>query len=58
MEFADLTAQFPEYEGTRSIVLVEVSRISDSCGYGVPCFNTKASAASFPPGPTSWDPKG
>ncbi len=41
MEFADLTAQFPEYDGTRSIVLVEVSRISDSCGYGVPLLEYK-----------------
>jgi hypothetical protein len=35
-EFSDLAAHFPEYQGTRSIVLVEVSRISDSCGFGVP----------------------
>jgi len=35
-EFPDLAAHFPEYEGTRAIILVEVSRISDSCGYGVP----------------------
>ena len=37
MEFADLAAQFPEHDrDPRSIILVEVSRISDSCGYGVP----------------------
>ena len=35
-EFPDLAAHFPEYEGTRAIILVEVSRISDSCGYSVP----------------------
>jgi hypothetical protein len=35
-EFSQLAAHFPEYEGTRAIVLVEVSRISDSCGYAVP----------------------
>jgi hypothetical protein len=35
-EFADLAGRFPVYEGTRTIILVEVSRISDSCGYGVP----------------------
>ncbi len=35
-EFQLLAAHFPEYEGTRAIILVEVSRISDSCGYSVP----------------------
>jgi hypothetical protein len=35
-EFLDLTSQFPEYEGTRAIILVEVSRVADSCGFGVP----------------------
>ena len=40
-EFSDLAAHFPEFEGTRSIVVVEVSRISDSCGYGVPLLEYK-----------------
>lgn len=35
-EFTHFAAHFPEHEGMRAIVLVEVSRISDSCGYGVP----------------------
>ena len=35
-EFPDLVAHFPEYEGTRAIILVEVARISDSCGFGAP----------------------
>ena len=35
-EFPGLAANFPEHEGTRSIILVDVLRISDSCGYGVP----------------------
>ena len=35
-EFPSLAAQFPKYESTRSIVVVEVTRISDSCGFGVP----------------------
>ena len=35
-EFASLQAHFPVYEGTRAIIVVEVNRISDSCGYGVP----------------------
>ncbi|HYM74979.1 MAG TPA: pyridoxamine 5'-phosphate oxidase family protein [Candidatus Dormibacteraeota bacterium] len=35
-EFAGLAAQFPAYESTRSIIVVEITRISDSCGFGVP----------------------
>jgi len=35
-EFPELAAQFPKYESTRSIIVVEVTRISDSCGFGVP----------------------
>jgi hypothetical protein len=37
-DFPDLVAHFPEYEATRAIVVIEVSRIADSCGYGVPLF--------------------
>ncbi|HET6143579.1 MAG TPA: pyridoxamine 5'-phosphate oxidase family protein [Candidatus Acidoferrales bacterium] len=35
-EYRDLAQQFPTYEGARAIILVEVSRVSDSCGYSVP----------------------
>jgi hypothetical protein len=35
-EFRELAAHFPKLEGARTIVLVEVSRISDSCGFSVP----------------------
>jgi hypothetical protein len=35
-EFAELASRFPAYETTRSIIVVDVTRISDSCGYGVP----------------------
>jgi hypothetical protein len=31
-----LLAQFPEYPGARSVVVVDVERISSSCGFGVP----------------------
>jgi predicted pyridoxine 5'-phosphate oxidase superfamily flavin-nucleotide-binding protein len=34
--FAELAAHFQEFEGTRSIIYVDVSRIADSCGYSVP----------------------
>ena len=35
-EFPGLAGQFPRYETTRAIIVVEVTRISDSCGFGVP----------------------
>ena len=35
-EFQDLQAKFPSYESRRSIIVVELDRITDSCGYGVP----------------------
>jgi hypothetical protein len=40
-EFETLAGQFPRASavGVRSIILVEVERISDSCGYGVPLMN-------------------
>lgn len=34
--FDRLVAAFPRHPGTRSIVRVDVHRIADSCGYGVP----------------------
>ena len=37
-EFVDLAARFPAFESLRSIILVEVTRVQDSCGYGVPLF--------------------
>jgi hypothetical protein len=40
-EFALLIQNFPAYEHTRSIIVVEADRLSDSCGYGVPLFEYK-----------------
>jgi hypothetical protein len=37
-EFGALLAQFPAFESVRSIILVEIARVDDSCGYGVPRF--------------------
>lgn len=37
--FEDLAALFDAAENTRAIVRVEVERISDSCGYGVPAMS-------------------
>lgn len=37
-EFAALAENFPVYDHMRSIIVVEVTRVTDSCGYGVPRF--------------------
>jgi hypothetical protein len=37
-EFSPLRAQFPEHPGTRAFITIDVTRVSDSCGFGVPRF--------------------
>jgi Pyridoxamine 5'-phosphate oxidase len=36
--FQDLLRLFPDLPGVRSVVVVSLERISDSCGYGVPLY--------------------
>ncbi len=36
--FDALLSRFPEHPGTRSIIRVSVTRIADSCGFGVPLY--------------------
>jgi hypothetical protein len=36
--FAELAEKFPPHDSVRSIIVVEVTRVTDSCGYGVPLF--------------------
>lgn len=38
-EFARLKSLFPEIRGTRAIIQLNVSRIADSCGWGVPMYD-------------------
>jgi hypothetical protein len=40
--FAALAAQFPHRPGIRSVIRIAVTRISDSCGYGVPLMDFRA----------------
>jgi hypothetical protein len=35
-EFATLAAHFPTYDSVRAIIVVELTRVAQSCGYGVP----------------------
>ena len=37
-EWADASAAFPALSGVRSVIVVEVERIADSCGYAVPLY--------------------
>ena len=39
--FAGLRERFDDYPGVRSIIRIRASRISDSCGYGVPLYDYK-----------------
>jgi Pyridoxamine 5'-phosphate oxidase len=38
VEFPALAESFPNCENMRSIIVVELARVTDSCGYGVPLF--------------------
>ncbi len=35
-EFGELVEHFPHHVGTRSVIVVDLDRIADSCGYAVP----------------------
>ena len=35
-DYVDLTARHPAHPGSRAVIVVDVERISDSCGFGVP----------------------
>lgn len=37
--FDELAARFPDNAGTRAIIHIDVTRVSDSCGYAVPYFD-------------------
>ena len=35
-EYDELVGEFPEFPGPRAVIVVDVDRITDSCGYAVP----------------------
>lgn len=41
-DFAELSTHFSEHPGVRSIVVIELMRISDSCGFAVPLMDFRA----------------
>jgi Pyridoxamine 5'-phosphate oxidase len=50
--FAELLPSFAAKAQARAIITVDLDRISDSCGFGVPSTNSAAIATSSWPGPT------
>ena len=46
-EFNDLVARFPEQPSVRNIIVIDVERIMDSCGYGVPEFDFRKDRESM-----------
>jgi hypothetical protein len=43
-----LLAEFPEHPSARAVVVVELDRLADSCGYGVPLFEFVAERTQLP----------
>jgi hypothetical protein len=37
-EFPALNSNFPSFEGVRAVIVMEITRVSESCGYAVPLF--------------------
>lgn len=42
-EFQAMAMHFPAYQSARSIIVADISRVADSCGYGVPLMQFEAS---------------
>ena len=48
-EFDELSQLFTESRGVRAIIVVDVDRVSDSCGYGVPMMSYVGERDLLPP---------
>ncbi|GAA4735361.1 pyridoxamine 5'-phosphate oxidase family protein [Isoptericola chiayiensis] len=48
-EFDRLVTLFDERRGARAVVVVDVQRVSDSCGYGVPRYEHRGERDLLPP---------
>jgi len=48
-EYAELAARFTALPGARAVIVVDVDRISDSCGYGVPLMEYVGERDLLPP---------
>lgn len=45
-EFAELRTRFDDLPAVRSIIVIDVARIADSCGYGVPFYDYRGERPS------------
>lgn len=48
-EWAAWSGRFPEVTGARAVIVVEVERVSDSCGFGVPLLSYQGERDLLPP---------
>lgn len=47
-EYADWSDRFGDVPGARAVIVVDVDRVSDSCGYGVPFYEYAGDRALLP----------
>lgn len=47
-EFTQLRALFPTEPAARAVIRISISRIADSCGYGVPLYGFEGNRAQLP----------
>ena len=57
-DFAALATVFPPHPGTRAFIRVDVTRVSDSCGYSVPFFDHRGHRDSLDKWAASKGPDG
>lgn len=38
-QWSELNAHFPDIPGSRAVIVADITRISDSCGYGIPKYD-------------------
>lgn len=47
-DWPSLRSQLPAHGGTRSIIVADITRISSSCGFGVPMFDQPQARSALP----------
>ncbi len=57
-EWASVSAGFPTMPGVRSVVVLEVERIADSCGFGVPRYEYAGDRTQLPEWAEAKGPEG
>ncbi len=47
-EWSELAARFPEHPSARCVIVADLTRIADSCGYGVPLYRFETERTQLP----------